>query len=210
MLLKPRLCHFRVDPSAYSSAPEIMANNTRSSDWQHRPPYLPPAQLDKLDKEKSGRDAPFSKKIEGTCHCGRVRYWLSSDKPLASKYCHCSDCQTLHGAPFQWAAIFEKHDLAFEHGVQDLAFYDSGKKAAAHALPCKVSCANCGSRIMDEGRNMVLLFPALLKFKGDEQLKKNFAPQMHIFYPQRVLDITDGTPKWAGLNDKSEEVSETR
>lgn len=33
---------------------------------------------------------------------------------------------------------------------------------------------------------------------------------MHLFYPQRALDITDGKPKWSGLNDKSEQVSEVR
>ncbi|KAF3357574.1 hypothetical protein VdG1_03362 [Verticillium dahliae VDG1] len=66
------------------------------------------------------------------------------------------------------------------------------------------------NRIMDEGRNMVLLFPALVEFEGDEEVKANFAPEMHIFYTRRVVDITDGKPKWAGLNDKSELVGETR
>jgi hypothetical protein len=33
-------------------------------------------------------------------------------------------------------------------------------------------------------------------------------PRGHLFYPQRVVDIKDGKRKWAGLDGKSEQVSE--
>jgi hypothetical protein len=108
----------------------------------------------------------------------------------------------LLGAPFQWAAIFQKSDMAFENGAENLRFYNSGSKSSKHELPCKVSCAQCGTLIMDEGRNMALLFPTLLKFQNEIQ-KKNFEVQFvapdigskvripnytnrcHIFYPQK-------------------------
>lgn len=79
---------------------------------------------------------------------------------------------------------------------------------------------------MNEGRNMALLFPTLLKFQNEAQ-KKNFEVQYvapgigfedyisdsicrcHIFYPQRVVDLPDGKPKWAGLDGKSDLVPET-
>lgn len=70
------------------------------------------------------------------------------------------------GAPFQWAAIFHKEDIKFVHGARGLRFYNSGKQLAEHILPCKVSCDYCGSRIMDEGRNMALIFPGLINFKN--------------------------------------------
>lgn len=76
------------------------------------------------------------------------------------------------GAPFQWAAIFHKSDINFTHGHHDLAWYDPGEKTDRHKLPCKVSCAFCRAPIMDEGRNMILLFPSLIKFKGTEEKKK--------------------------------------
>lgn len=79
------------------------------------------------------------------------------------------------GAPFQWAAIFEKEDINFTNGHNELGWYDSGDKTTEHKLPCKVSCAYCRSPIMDEGRNMILLFPTLIKFKSDAE-KKKFAP----------------------------------
>ena len=57
-----------------------MANQT----WKAEPPYKKP-------------NESFTKKLQGSCHCGRVKYWLSQDKPLASKYCHCDGCKVLHG-----------------------------------------------------------------------------------------------------------------
>ncbi|KAM4054470.1 glutathione-dependent formaldehyde-activating enzyme [Hirsutella rhossiliensis] len=158
--------------------------------WHSLPPYQSP--------DADG----FDKKLRGACHCGTIVYWLSRDKPLASKFCHCQDCRTLHGAPFQWAAIFHKSDMAFETGTRGLRFYNSATRRAEHALPCKVTCANCGTLIMDEGRNMVLLFPTLLALSTQEQ-RQNFQVQCHLFYPQRVVDIPDSLPKWEGLDHQS-------
>lgn len=39
----------------------------------------------------------FEVKWRGKCHCGAIQYQLSRDKPLASKYCHCTTCQRMHG-----------------------------------------------------------------------------------------------------------------
>lgn len=80
------------------------------------------------------------------------------------------------GAPFQWAAIFKKEDINFTHGHHDLTWYDSGEKTIEHKLPCKVSCSYCRAPIMDEGRNMILLFPTLIKFKNVEE-RKRFDPE---------------------------------
>ncbi|KAI1138628.1 Mss4-like protein [Hypoxylon sp. FL0543] len=180
----------------FETGAETGAIRDDSEDWKTKPPY---------------RTAPanehFDKKWTAHCHCGRVKYWLSRDKPLATKFCHCVDCQSLHGAPFQWAAIFEKEDLHFEKGAEGLAFYHSPDKTTVHRLPCKVSCAYCHSPIMDEGRNMVLMFPGIIKF-SDAEHKKLFDPQCHIFYSQRVVDIHDGKPKWSRLDGQSELMKE--
>lgn len=81
------------------------------------------------------------------------------------------------GAPFQWAAIFHKEDINFTKGHDDLGWYDSTEKTTKHKLPCKVSCAYCRTPIMDEGRNMILLFPSLIHFKGNQEDIKNFEPR---------------------------------
>ncbi|MCJ1335917.1 hypothetical protein MMC09_001191 [Bachmanniomyces sp. S44760] len=61
---------------------------------------------------------------------------------------------------------------------------------------------------MDEGRNMILLFPTLIHFKSQED-KAGFAPTCHMFYPQRCLDIPDGKPKWTGLDGQSDLIEDS-
>ncbi|DAA75395.1 TPA_exp: hypothetical protein A8136_1792 [Trichophyton benhamiae CBS 112371] len=73
----------------------------------------------------------------------------------------------------------------------------------AHSLPCKISCSNCHSLIMDEGRHVLLLYPELIKHDSGpdrQKLKEIFYPKSHMFYSQRVVDIPDGKPKWIGIN----------
>jgi hypothetical protein len=81
---------------------------------------------------------------------------------------------TILGSPFGWTAVFNKEDITFTHGHHDLVWYDSQEKTTRHKLPCKVTCAYCRAPIMDEGRNKVLLYPTLIKFKNEED-RKNFA-----------------------------------
>ena len=45
-------------------------------------------------------DRHFEAMYEASCHCGAVRYQVSSD-PVDAKICHCIMCQKLHGAPMQ-------------------------------------------------------------------------------------------------------------
>ena len=115
-------------------------------------------------------------------------------------------------APFQWAAIFHKEDINFTDGHHSLEWYDPSSKSTEHKLPCKVRCAFCHSPIMDEGRNMVLLFPTLIQHESDEAraaFHAKFKPRCHLFYSQRVIDIPDGLPKWTGLDKKSELIEDS-
>lgn len=166
----------------------------KKDEWKHRAPY-----------RVHGENEDFPVKWRGQCHCGRVRYQLSRERPLASKYCHCTTCQRLHGAPFQWAAIFHKEDINFTHGHHDLGWYDPTEKSQAHHLPCKVQCGFCRTPIMDEGRNMILLFPTLIEGINTPEGRKAFKSKCHMFYPQRVVDfVGDGVPKFSGLEDASD------
>jgi len=63
--------------------------NVKTDDWKYRAPY----------KVRDG-DADFQPKWDGSCHCGKVKYQLGREKPLASKYCHCIDCKKLHGVSY--------------------------------------------------------------------------------------------------------------
>lgn len=54
--------------------------------WKYRAPY-----------KVHENDKNFSVRYEGSCHCGKVKYQLSRDKPLDAKFCHCTTCQKIHG-----------------------------------------------------------------------------------------------------------------
>lgn len=158
-----------------------------------RPPYARPAGHER---------EPFKAVYGGSCFCDRVKFEISRERPLDAKFCHCPTCQRLHGAPFQWvppppslppffivlgltvkkAAIFHKTDVLFTHGQDELIYWNPGEKSQEYILPCKISCRHCRAPIMDEGRNMLLLYPTLVHF---QDLK-----QKRIFYPTYVLYST--------------------
>ncbi len=145
----------------------------------------------------SGADPNFIPKYRARCHCGAVQYEVCAD-PVDAKLCHCRACQKLHGAPMQWAAIFEKRHVRITHGVTQLRFVNSERLEHRRILPCKVSCGRCGTLIADEGRRMWLAFPTLFDFGSTAAIPAAFRPTCHIFYGLRVVDIDDTLPKWSG------------
>ncbi|KAJ5466600.1 hypothetical protein N7539_009556 [Penicillium diatomitis] len=173
----------------------------KEESWKHRAPYR------SLSDEEFG---PI--KWRGKCKCGNITFSIRREKPVNAKYCHCRGCQVMHGAPFQWAAIFHKEDVNFSRGCSDLAFYSSSGNTQQYQMPTKVSCSFCHTLIMDEGRNMCLLFPQLIELEGssDEQREQRniFKPTCHIFYEQRMIDIPDGIDKWSGMDGHSERLDD--
>ncbi|KAJ5290592.1 cyclin-like protein [Penicillium atrosanguineum] len=147
------------------------------------------------------------------CQCGKVSYKLRRERPLKAKFCHCRGCQVMHGAPFQWAAIFPKEDVRFDNGTSGLSFYAAREKNTKYQTPTKVSCSICRTPIMDEGRNMCLIFPQLIDFSHspEEQRERisTFLPSCHIFYELRLRDIHDGIPKWKGIDEESEHLDDS-
>jgi hypothetical protein len=148
-------------------------------------------------------DRAFVPKYRAACHCGAVRYEVSSD-PVDAKICHCQACRTLHGAPMQWAAIFHKRHVRFTAGLEQMTFYNSERDCPERILPCKVSCARCGTPIADEGRRMWLAFPPLFEF--GMAVPEAFRPSCHIFYGSRMMDIHDDLPKWSGHKNHSDRL----
>lgn len=81
--------------SGHAEAHQYQAGDSTNRDideWKHREPY-----------RVHGGDEDFPVKWNGSCHCGKVKYQLSREKPLAAKYCHCTTCQRLHGVG--WALL---------------------------------------------------------------------------------------------------------
>lgn len=102
LISKSRACRFAntMAPSKEEKQAATLKGNSKEdlegehNEWKFRAPY------------KVHDDAEdFRVLYEGGCHCGRVRYQLSRDKPLDAKYCHCTTCQTLHGKLDKWRSI---------------------------------------------------------------------------------------------------------
>ena len=82
-------------------------------------------------------DTGFVARYHAACRCQAVRYEVGAD-PVDAKLCHCLDCQTLHGAPMQWAAIFHKGDVRLIAGLESIEFYSVGAAREERILPCKL------------------------------------------------------------------------
>lgn len=79
--------------------------------------------------------------IDGTCHCGAIRYeaQINPDNVIL---CHCTDCQTMSGAPFRVnvPVLIEKFKLVGEP-TRYLKIGSSGAKIAT------TFCGVCGTPI---------------------------------------------------------------
>ncbi|HVZ27452.1 MAG TPA: GFA family protein [Rhizomicrobium sp.] len=81
-------------------------------------------------------------KIEGACHCGAIA-WEAEVEPGAASICHCSDCQSLSGAPFRASVPAKAEDFRILKGTPKtyVKVADSGNRRA------QGFCADCGSPI---------------------------------------------------------------
>ena len=87
--------------------------------------------------------------------------------------------------------------------MDHLRFYNGELDARIRVLPCKVSCALCGTPIADEGRRMWLAFPTLFDFGIAPKVPEAFQPTCHIFYGARMIAFHDDLPKWSGHKNES-------
>lgn len=79
-------------------------------------------------------------KIDGSCHCGELRYRAQVD-PAQAMVCHCTDCQILSGSAFR-SLVLSLPD-AFEMTAGTPRIYE--KTAASGNAREQAFCGNCGS-----------------------------------------------------------------
>ncbi|PCE25296.1 aldehyde-activating protein [Paraburkholderia acidicola] len=81
-------------------------------------------------------------KITGNCHCGTIAYEAVVD-PQKASLCHCTDCQTLSGAPFRASVPAMAEDFHLLRGQPKIYI----KTAASGAKRAQAFCAECGTPI---------------------------------------------------------------
>jgi hypothetical protein len=78
--------------------------------------------------------------IEIQCHCGAVRVELSGE-PKAQYFCHCDDCQVVHGAAYIPVAMYPAEAVRVTHGDPSVW--------KLRATP-RTTCRACGTRLFAE------------------------------------------------------------
>ena len=81
-------------------------------------------------------------RIDGSCHCGAVRYEARID-PGQVSICHCTDCQALTGSAFRVTVPAAQKDFRLLSGEPKIYIKtaDSGRKRL------QAFCGECGSPI---------------------------------------------------------------
>lgn len=85
--------------SSYSVMTTIEPHGTKIAAEKNEPkgPFGKDEEWGSLAPYKVHEKTNFTVLYDASCHCGRVTYQLSRQKPLDAKYCHCKTCQRLHG-----------------------------------------------------------------------------------------------------------------
>lgn len=78
-------------------------------------------------------------RIDGGCHCGRIRYEAEID-PADVAICHCTDCQTLSGTAFR-IVVPARRD-AFRVTGEPKVY---GKTAESRNRRAQAFCPECGT-----------------------------------------------------------------
>src|ERR687884_87644 len=81
-------------------------------------------------------------KIDGSCHCGAIRYEAEIDPDRAS-ICHCTDCQALTGSAFRVTVATPEDKFRLTAG-QPRTYV---KSADSGARRIQAFCGDCGSPI---------------------------------------------------------------
>ena len=79
-------------------------------------------------------------KIDGSCHCGSIRYEAEVD-PARVYICHCTDCQSITGSAFRWAVSVAEDDFTILSGKPKTYLKTSDGGATSHQLFCP-DCAS--------------------------------------------------------------------
>ncbi|MEJ2119151.1 MAG: GFA family protein [Alphaproteobacteria bacterium] len=81
-------------------------------------------------------------KINGACHCGAITYEAEVD-PEMSRICHCSDCQTMSGAPYRAIVIAKEEDFKILTGTPKIYV----KTAESGNKRDQGFCGDCGTAL---------------------------------------------------------------
>ena len=122
--------------------------------------------------------------IDVHCRCGAVQLQISA-APLAQFYCHCDDCQAVHGGAYVPESVYPAQAVTVVRGAT------TNWKLKRNP---RVSCAACGTRLFID----VLAFQ-LRGVNGYLLPAGEFKPAFHVQCQFAVRPVQDDLPHYKAM-----------
>jgi hypothetical protein len=129
-------------------------------------------------------NAEATSNVEIGCKCGAIRVELAG-VPVAQFYCHCDDCQAVHGAGYVAVAMYRAESVKVTQGTPTVW--------KLKVTP-RTTCPECGTRLFAEhpgfpmrGVNALLLPPG------------TFKPEFHVQCQFAAVPLIDELPHYESL-----------
>ena len=113
------------------------------------------------------------------CLCGGVQVRLEGE-PVAQAFCHCDDCQAMHGAAYVPAALYPAKAVTVTQGTPTMWAFKTTPRA---------TCPECGTRVFAEVASVGIrsVMAGLLP-------KGSFRPTFHMQCQFAVRPLKDDLP----------------
>ena len=119
--------------------------------------------------------------ISGGCLCGKVRFSIDAEAPLAARVCWCRVCQFIGAGTGTANAVFPKENFAVTGAI---SAYDNVAQSGNHMR--RSFCPACGTPLFSEASERPQAIVVRIGALDDPSL---IAPQMTIW--------TQAAPSWA-------------
>lgn len=128
-------------------------------------------------------EGQMASELNGECFCGAVKFKVSGS-PEGMGYCHCEDCRQWSAGPVNAFSLWQPDALTVTQGAESIETFNKTENSY------RKWCGKCGGHLFSEhpGMGLTDIYAALLP-----ELK--FEPGMHVFYGEKMMQVTDGLPK---------------
>lgn len=119
-----------------------------------------------------------------TCLCGGIELEISGE-PIVQMYCHCDDCQAVHGAAYVPESVYNASDVKVVRGEPT---------AWALLRSPRVTCPTCGTRLFID-----VVKRKLRGVNGNVLPRGEFHALFHVQCRFAQNPVKDDLPHYAGM-----------